>query len=113
GTDGYEVSVEVTVEEIEEIIDDPSAEFSVLQAQTAAGVITADDIPEPTPTTEPPATTAAPTTAAPTTPPPAPPTTLAAELPATGTTSQTLPILVVALALLGIGAVAVGATRRS
>ncbi|MEM8618171.1 MAG: LPXTG cell wall anchor domain-containing protein [Actinomycetota bacterium] len=129
GTDGYEVSAEVTVVVEQElaIIDDPSAEFSVTQDQSAAGVITADDIPAgettstaasttaaPTiavattavPTTQAPATQAAATTPPPTQPP------LATSLPATGATSQTLPIMALALGLLALGAGVILATRR-
>lgn len=104
GPDGYTASATVTPVDTgtaTEIIE-TGAEFTTTADQTAAGVITVDDQVAPTTTTTTTTTQPAATTT----------TTIAATLPETGSNSQ-LPMMLIALAFLGLGGAAILTTRRA
>ncbi|MEM1334779.1 MAG: hypothetical protein AAGG08_15105 [Actinomycetota bacterium] len=107
GPDGYTTTVETTV--VDRAGDlAAAAGFTISQTQTVTGIVSADDDPAVTTTTATTTTTTvAPTTAVPTT------TILTAELPATGSPSDTtLPLVLLAAGFVLAGAGAVVATRR-
>ncbi|MFN3257156.1 MAG: hypothetical protein ACE37B_15830 [Ilumatobacter sp.] len=115
GPEGYEASATVTPvvdDDQTEVIDDASAQFSLSRDLGVAGVIVVDDQVAPTTTTTTTTTTTvAPTTAAPTTA--APTTTIVMLLPETGQSDSMLPLMLVALLLIGFGGAAIASTRRT
>ncbi len=103
GPAGYTSSAVVTPVDVAvatEIIE-TGADFTTTRTQSAAGVITVDDPPAATTTTTTTTTTLPATT-----------TTITATLPETGSSSQ-LPMMLIALAFLGLGGAAIITTRRT
>ncbi len=129
GPDGYTANVSCVVTEqpidppintdppeiqVREAIPGADAAFEIGPLGEVTCTITNDDDPQPTTTTTT-TTTTPPTTAAPTTqpPPPTPPTTPTANLPATGSSSTSLPIVAIALGLIATGGSLIAVRRRA